>query len=516
MDTLWDRFGDKVNGVIEGADRMVFKGILKPISYAKGMGDHLYHNGVLLKDCEKYWRARTNEIVGNAAAYSRNACGQDIIPISSCNTRKEELAHRNQELLDIRSGLIGVWSCVETGTTFKSAFNSSAPYPEIVSRRSRCKHLYFYYDHEDYGFMSIRLQTWAPFEIQIAINGREWLRRQLGKSGVGHVVSGNKFLQIDDYAMAQELLSGQSSVMWTEVLPGFLPAVFPSMCSTVGDMTYTWTMWQNEWARDYIFSDPSRLREFMRGLVRHAFLCGNGDRVLKYMAKPVRLNGQPYSDPELMTRLNTWSDGARIRHWVNGNSIKMYDESNVLRIEFTMNRPGRHRVWRPKEGDPGGVKKYLPIRKGVADTHVRSIVCSQRVQCFAEHMAALTSEMTVGEVMSRVTEPVFIGSKRYRALEPVGKDLLLLQALGDPENDVTPITNARLRGALADTPWANGLKDGRLSARVSRHLRLLREHGLIRKGQKRTYELTAKGRLLTTALNQLLSVKISDLSKLAG
>ena len=37
----------------------------------------------------------------------------------------------------------------------------AAGYPQIKSDKSRCKHIYFYYDHEDYGFMSVRMQTWA-------------------------------------------------------------------------------------------------------------------------------------------------------------------------------------------------------------------------------------------------------------------------------------------------------------------------------------------------------------------
>jgi len=516
MDTLSSRFQGIVNGVIEGFDRIVFKGILKPICYAEGMSVFLYHRQILRKDYKPYWEAQSKVIVRDAEEYTRNAAGQKITYIGSLHDRKEEMAHENQKLLDIQTGLIGTWSCVEACRTFKSAYNPNAPTPVIQSTISRCKYLYFYFDHQDYGFMSVRLQTWAPFDIQIALNGREWLRRQLSKAGIGYTVEGNKFLQIDDYDIAQQLLLSQRNVMWEQVLTGFLPDVFPSMKSIVGDMTYTWTLWQSEWARDYIFSDPSALQQHMGYLIRHAFMTGNGDRVLQYMGKPVRPNGQPYSDPELMTKLNTWYDGARLRHWVNGNSIKVYNEHNVLRVEMTMNDPRRYRVHRHTEGDPDGQKKLLPMRKGIADVYVRSQVCEQRVQCFTEHMAALTEDQTVGQILSQVVSPVTREGKRYRALDVTGKDLALLQALSNPKFDVAPITNKKLRATLAGTPWANALKDSKLSARVSRNLRLLREHGIIRKGEKRTYELTKKGRLLTTALNQLLSASINDLTRLAS
>ena len=83
--------------------------------------------------------------------------------------------------------------------------------------------------------MSIRLQTWAPYDIQIALNGREWLRRSLDKKNCKYIVSGNKFLHIDDYELAQQLLDKQLDTRWEEMLSGFLTDVFPSMPDILGD-----------------------------------------------------------------------------------------------------------------------------------------------------------------------------------------------------------------------------------------------------------------------------------------
>lgn len=56
-----------------------------------------------------------------------------------------------------------------------------------------------------------------------------------------------------------------------------------------------------------------------------------------------------------------------------------------------------------------------------------------------------------------------------------------------------------------------------LSGRIIRHLRLLREHGLIKKlPNQHKYMLTDKGRQLTTALNQFLGAKVCDLAKLVA
>jgi hypothetical protein len=83
---------------------------------------------------------------------------------------------------------------------------------------------------------------------------------------------------------------------------------------------------------------------------------------------------------------------------------------------------------------------------------------------------------------------------------------LLTSGHSHPSFAVSGITNTGLRKMLHDTPWGAARTEKQISARVSRHLRLLRNHGLIRKVPNRhRYHLTDKGRQLTTALNAMLS-----------
>ena len=116
-----------------------------------------------------------------------------------------------------------------------------------------------------------------------------------------------------------------------------------------------------------------------------------------------------------------------------------------------------------------------------------------------------------------MTQPLKVKGKTFRSLDVVGKDLALLQAVSDPKYFVDAITNKHLQQALGKSSWANGLSGKSLSARISRHLRLLREHGVIKKlPNQHRYMLTAKGRLLTSAINQVLGVNISSLAQLAA
>jgi hypothetical protein len=521
MDTLLHKFGEKVNGVLEGFDRIVFKGVLRPLFINNGMQWLLYRHKVLNKEYKNWAIGTSRVIIEDAEKYSKEQCGEGIQYIRSCNTRKESLAHDVQRERGIEKGLIGVWSCVESCTTFKAAFDKQAGYPQMCPKSSKCRHLYFYYDHEEFGFMSIRLQTWAPYEIQIALNGREWLKRQLSKAGVGYILAGNKFLHIDDYEIANGLLKSQVDTMWIETLSGFLPSVFPSMKSLLLDeMSYTWTLWQSEWAKDYIFDDPQILNSYMSPFLRHAFITGTSDRVLRYMGYPVRANGQPHhlAKPELLTRVKLFYDGGRIRHWIGSNSVKMYNEQNVLRFEFTMNDPTKFKIHRTTEGSDSDEKKFLSMRKGIADIGVRTQISSSKTNNFTEHMATLEDNtVTVDEILSHASRPIKKDKRHYRGLDVTGKDMALLRAISDPKFNADAITNKHLREQLDGSAWANGLTDKRLSARVSRNLRLLREHGLIKKvPNQHKYLITPKGRLLTTALNQFLGATIADLAHLAA
>ena len=520
MDTLLTRFDSAVKGIITGFDRIVFKGMLRPIMFAAGMQSYLMRRGKLNKEFKEYAISQSQAIVKSAEEISKRETGQSITYILSSNERKETLAQNRQKETGIKEGLIGVWSCVESCWTYHATFNREATYPILRHEQSRCKHLYFYYDDPVYGFMSIRLQTWAPYEIQIALNGREWLRRSLDTAGCEYIMSGNKFLHIDNYELAQGLLDEQLTADYEAILRSFLPKVFPLMTDIVPGMSYYWTLWQSELAKDYIFQEVDTLKSLMNDFMRHALVTGSGDRILKYFGSPVRANGQPYpnSNPEILSRAKLWYDGLRVRHWNGKNSLKFYNEHNVLRFEMTMNDPTKYKIYRHAENqDKTEPKQLMPIRKGIADITARAGVATQAVTRFTEHMASVKETTSLGELLESISAPIIVDGKRHRALDAFGKDLPILRAIADPFFDVENISNKELREKLVSKPWAKNMTDKQLSGRISRHLLLLRKHGLIKKLPKqRKYALTDKGRKITSAVTIALTASVDDLLALSA
>jgi hypothetical protein len=509
-----------VKGILTGFDRLVFKGSILSLMHDQGAMRFCQDKGVLNKDFKEWMQAQTGRIIAHAESLSKQTGDDGILPISSSHLRKEELAHTRQQQRNIQSGLIGVYSATESCLTYKAVFSKEAGHPLLRRQWGKCKHLYFYFDHVQYGFMNVRLQTWFPYHVQMCLNGREWLRRQLEAENVDFVAKGNKFLHVGDYARAQHLLDHQLDTRWDALLDGFTSAIFPARQEILGSrLSYYWTLWQSEWATDLIFPSPKDIAPLMDSLLRHAFMTGTATRVLRYMDRPLTLCGAPRSDnnDEVIGKLLEYEDGLRVRHWVNGNSVKCYNERNVLRVETTVNAPEMFKAPRHTRGQsPEEPKRVLPLRKSVADIVLRAKVSGQVNERFLDNLGAAQCETSVRELLDKVTVPVTKKGRRVRALDPAGKDRALLQAISAPEFAVSGICNKTLRGKLEGMP-GYGMTDKQLSAKVSRQLRLLREHGLLRKmGKQKKYSLTKKGRELTAALNALLAVSTKQLMGMAA
>lgn len=521
MKKLIERFADLVKGSITGFDRIVFKGFILPLMSAQGAMSFCRTKGILNKDYKQWMIKQTACIVKRAEQYAKANCGQGIIPIPTWRIRKEEAAHERQRAEQIENGLIGVWSCLESASSYRARYCLKTGHPQLQNYPTRCKHLYFYFDHHEFGFMNIRLQTWFPYPIQIALNGREWLRRCLEQQGIQFLAKGNKLLYISDYQAAQRLLEKQLDVRFSKLLDRFVPIVFPMIHAILGPhLSYYWTMWQSEWATDLIFDSPEALNSVVDSLLRHAHMTATSTRVLRYLDRPLTLAGNPdgRSTEEVLTRVTDFNDGLRVRHWVDCNSVKLYNEQNVLRVETTINNPAKFRVFRHKQGQSQTESKSrLPLRKGVMDIPLRAIVSQEVNERFMNDLAMLKDESPAHKLIDQISSHRTQAGHRFRALDITGKDRELLQAIADPKFRISGLTNKMLRQNLSDTRFGSARTQKQLSAKISRHLRLLRAHGIIRKLPKQNrYQLTLKGIKLTNLLNAFLAASTEQLMKMTA
>jgi hypothetical protein len=190
-----------------------------------------------------------------------------------------------------------------------------------------------------------------------------------------------------------------------------------------------------------------------------------------------------------------------IKHRLNHNSIKMYDkQGSVLRIETTINDAHDLSVYRASESDPGGPKKWQPLRKGVVDLPRRAEISQAANSRYLTALADADSATPLGKLADAVRSPVLRDGRRFRGLNPLsGPDAELAEILLRGEFLLNGFRNRDVR-ALLHPNTTCAAEQRRQSARVGRLLKLFREHGLIRKipGTHR-YQSTAAGRRLLPA-----------------
>ena len=502
MEKFVARFCSLVTGVLSGFDRLVFRGHLLPLMRDGGMYFFLKASKVRLLDFKDFAVATTERLKEASLAEARKL-GRPIRYLDSPNVDKEDLARLLLDLHPIEEGLICVLTALEPCMTFEYHRSQNLEERGLRLRSSKCLHLYKYYLHPRFGFMNARIQTWFPFNVQICLNGREWLARRLermGRSDFKRV--DNCFPWFADPLFAQRLMDEQLTTDWRRALGAIARRLNPLHQNIFQrlPMDYYWSAYQTEWATDVLFKDPRSLAGIYPLLVRHAIHHFKSPDVMRFLAPKAHGN----FTGEIITSFKDRAEGVRVKHWVRGNSIKMYDKAgSVLRVETTVAKTTDFKVLRPPHDNPEGPLDWRPLRKCVADLHRRGQLSQRSNDAYLEALAAVDDTTPCSRLFDAVSHPVRDGGRRFRALrlgDP--EDLALLQAISRGEFATAGFRNRDLRCLLCPSTRRSSPEEiRRLCARISRKLRMLRAHRVIKKIPKtHRYRLTERGQLLTAAL----------------
>ena len=513
MERFLERYSDRIVGTITGFDRMLFRGQILSICHLGGMDRFLSSQRVLYKDFASVAQMFSERIKEHAEKTARQQ-QRPYIYLTSPSVSKED---RVRELLKdnpVAEGLICVLSCVEPCHSFTVRRDRENKQLRLVWGERKCQHFYFYYLDRDFGLMHVRLQSWFPFTIQVCLNGREWLARQLERAGIAYTKVDNCLTHIADLERAQKIFEALHEMKFERVLAAFAKGVNPWLATEAKVVLhpYYWTMRQGEFATDLLFRDRESLAEIYPALARHAieqFSCGD---VMRFLGR--RTNGS--FSGEGKSSFERRREGVRVKHWVEENSLKMYDKAgSVLRVETTINNPKRFRVRRHIKTAAGIVSKYLPMRKGIADLRRRVEISRAANGRYLEALAVVGEVKPSRKILDDVSRRLTIGGRNYRALRTITADEgKLFRAVLRGENQLHGVRNEELRQHLYPDGEQDEEHRKKSSARISRQLSLLRAHGLVYKVPKTYYyRVTKKGHeVLSTAIK----FRESDLALLAA
>jgi len=499
------RHKKNIQGVLSGFDRMRFRGTIRQLAYSEGMSWFLRQTNILFKDFGRY-ADRVSEQVKAAAKELAERCDRPLKYLASGNCDKEALARRMLRERPIDPGLIGALSTVENCRSYVIYRNPQTKHLELRNAPRKCLHYYFYFNHPKFGFMHARLQTWFPFDLRICLNGREWLCRDLDRLEIGYRRRENCLIAVDNLKRAQARLDQQLGTDWGAELNKIAKLVHPTRATITRacPADYYWSLDESEWATDLLFRSPQFLANLYPSLVEFSMKQFGTRDVMRFLGRKVptvgihgRFAGEAISD------LKSRPEGLRVKHRVNGNSIKMYDkQGSVLRVETTINQPQDMKVYRPKEGDEEGKKDWRTLRKGVADTHRRAEVSQAANERYLEALSAASATTPLAELIEPLCRRVKFGGCFVRGLHPLAPgDAALLAAVQRGEFTVNGFRNRDLQPLLYSSSPRDAAESRRRSGIVTRQLRMLRAHGLIRKVPKsHRYQVTDKGRLAITAI----------------
>jgi len=501
------RFRDKVIGVLCGWDRIRFQGSRRWLASVMGFKHYLDLAKVLLRDFREHALASTARL-RQSIEERETQQGREVHFLPSSKTDKDAEVRQFIAEHGVHEGLVGVWSCVEPCRTVEVRANRQTKSLQVKLAEKKCLHWYHYYLDRRFGLLHTRLSSWYPFNMQVCMNGRDWLARQLDEAGIGYLRKDNCFLRVADLTKAQELLTAQVHADWPLLLEELARRSNPLEETLLPlRVPYYWAVQESEWAADVLFESRAGLQKVYPLLVRHAMEHFHTRDVLRFLGHKTKTKGTGvYANyaGEVISQLKERPEGVRVKHATVHGACKMYDkEGELLRPEVTLAKVDGFLVERTKEGDELGQKALRPLRKGVVDMPLRAEVSQQIADRYLGALASVAESQSLAELTQHTCEAVQWRGRRVRGLRPLSEDdAALLEAVSSGDWIISGFRNKDIRTLLYRTnPEATPEEDRRRANAVTRKLRLLRAHGLIDKQPGRhSYQVTENGRKIITAI----------------
>jgi len=536
-----DQFGSLIKCALGGWDRLRFHASLRPLFSPQWMRTYLCAAKVRLIDFADHAQGLTHRLLQeaqNLAASARRPYHFLRSPKISKEDFIQDIAQRDR----VSEGLIAVLGAVEPCLAMTVRGCRDRRWLAPVLEQRKCLHLYQYYEHAVLGRCHVRLQTWYPFSVDVCLNGRLWLAKQMDAAGLAYQRADNCFIELADPARAQALADAQHQTNWLELLNGLLAQAHPlqeEILRPFPNLFYYWTVTQSEFATDLLFHHPRDLARIYPAFVLHGFCTFQSPDIMRFLGHRVpvhtgrvdaRFRGEVRSD--LLHR----QEGICLKHRAGFNGQKAYDKfSNLLRIENTLNRPEAFTVYRAEPApsaptplpptprarsttpsppplspqaritscvpDAQPQRAWRPLRRTVTDLPRRAQVSRAANQRYLDALASTHVGTPLGQAAAPLCRPVLRDGQRYRALSPLGADADLLQALSRGEWTIAGFRNRDLQALLYFGQPRDKKTARRRSAALGRKLRLLRAHRLIRKlPHTHRYLVTEYGRRVLTAL----------------
>jgi hypothetical protein len=503
IELLTERHQEQIAGVLPCYDRIIIQGTLPKWCYAQGMTEYLYLNNIRIFDYPRFAEPLRDAIRENMERIAvENGIQIEFIRGKKNKKKFRQEAHVKQILAQRgeQPGVVCILSAMEPCNSYQPWHNQKTHKTYLKPKDAKCLHYYVYLIDEDLGLCYVRVPTWCPFRLQVYSNGHSYLARQLSKRGIEYRVLDNAFGWIADFGLAHKL----ADEFQVEMLHRKLDAFALQYCPVIGrfGLSYHWSLDQVEFATDIVFVRQKDLEPIYERLTRTAIHTVKPANIATFLGR--KLNGN-YQD-EMGNRFSTRLQGTKLSHQMGPVTVKMYDKFRlILRIETTVVNVSFFKHYRQVEHRDGtSSMAWAAMKKSIYSLGpLRELLLASNRR-YLEFLSALEDNTTVGaEKLNKISQKVELNERSYRGFNFFDdQDQELFEQLTRGEFNASGFQNKNLRQHL----------NGKTSAQISRLMKRLRTHGLIKRvGHTYKYYLTALGKQIIT-----LGLKLKHLYIIPG
>jgi len=483
---LSEKYVNEMSGVLHCYDRVLISGNIQPLCYAKGMTKYLYEHNILIFDYPQFAKP-LRDMVRAKAQQIATQNNMEIEFVRQSNFRKED---RVQEIVQKRGnhpGLVHIFSAMEQCPSYQPWHNKENHKTYLKPTASKCLHYYFYFIDPELGLCHLRVPTWLPFRLQFYFNGHNWLAAQLTEKQIAFEQMDNAFVQIADFEQANQL----AQQLDVDKLHTKLDCIANQYCPAIMHLKldYHWSIMQAEIATDLVFKQQETLQQIYPHLLETLVHTVKPDDIATFLGRK-GVHGKYQA--EMGNRFNVRLEGSRIKHRMGPVSIKMYDKFKlILRIEVTVYDVTFFSHYRQvNHRDATTSMQWAPMKKTIYSLPALQEVAMAATNRYLKFVSAIETHEVGVEKLHQLTETQADKHHRYKGFNLLAQeDASLFRLLLRGEFVLTGFANKDLRRLLSD----------KNSGQVTRLLKRLRAHGLIKRAGKRyRYYLTDFGRQAAT------------------
>jgi hypothetical protein len=502
MKSFIDKYQDRIHGALSCFDRMLFRGYL-PIMSGWAMAEFLNSLDLRFSSLKPFLMDNAQRVKDHALAMATQH-NRPYVYLHG-KIRMEDTAQEIAKRDGITEGLVCIFSIVQPCRSFSFRFEKGRPF--VQSAKRKCLQLYFYFIDPDFGLIHVRLQTWFPMEIQVYLNGHEWLARKLAANQIRYTKLDNAFTWIEDLDRAQTFANRFPSLNWPGILDRYARQVNPQLQDILGGRQYYWVTTQSEYSTDILFKSRPALAELYPKLLSHSMQCFGAQEVMNFLGRKLRGNFEGEIVSDLSSFVCRRIGGSRIKHRVKENWIKMYDKSGlVLRVETVINNPEEFRVRKFVTRKGNTQAEWVAMRKGVAYLFRYREVSMLANARYLNALAAVDDPTEAKRDLDRITTRKKDAAGRFcSGFNPLARsDDELFRSVLNGQHCLRGFTNRDIRNQLQSTAHlkTSAGNPNKQSAKISRMFRKLHAHGLIAKiPRTRRWKVTRYGhRVMGTSI----------------